>query len=142
MYDVNNHKIITPGFTEISFEQEESRVLAYVEKVLYGDVDGETVYLGSVMSYIDYQGNFLAPLYIPEIDKIFDMLSYNNDSSFKSFNMLTRRIAEGLMIDYQKKSNLVNERLEAMYNNLYTQEELDNAKTKAIILDYNTRRKK
>ena len=142
LYDVCNHKILTPSFTEISFEQEESRVLAYIEKVLYGDVDGETVYLGSVMSYIDYNGNFLTPLYIPEIDKVFETLSYNNDSTFKSFNTLTRRIAEGLMIEYKKKADLVNERLEAMYNNLYTEEELDGAKTNAKILDYNTRRKK
>lgn len=141
LYDVYNYKIITPGFTEISFEQEESRVLAFVEKALYTKEGEENIYLSSLLGYIDYDGNFITPLLEAENELEYDTRKYNYDKTFKSFNTAIQLITEALEIEYQEKSQRVNEELANLFNNPYTEEEMQLSKTKTRIIEFNNRRK-
>lgn len=134
LYSVDEAKIITPGFTDISFEEEKSRVLAFTEKSLFHkNEDGNQVYLGALLAYIDWQGRFLTPFYQPEEDLYYESINYNFDRNFKSYNLVIDRIVERLYERYQIKSNQVNANLLEMFNNIYTEEELAMpVKTKVI----------
>lgn len=134
LYSVDEAKILTPGFTEISFEEEKSRVLAYIEKVLYFiDEDGYPIKLASLLAYIDWQGRFLTPLYMPEKDMYYESISYNFDHNFKSYNLVIDSITNQLYKEYKVKTGLVTANLDAMFNNIYTEEELAmHPKTKVL----------
>lgn len=139
LYDVKDKKILTPGFTDISFEEENGRVLAFVEKDLYvKDPDNDLIYLGALLTFIDYNGNFLAPLYMPENDLFYEALSYNFDKSFKSFQYTIQQIKIALYNEYKEKNELTNEHIGNMFNNLYTEEELKQ-KGPAKIIEYKKR---
>lgn len=141
LYDVYHHEILTPGFTEISFEQNESRILAFVEKVLYAKNDGENIYLASLMAYIDYEGNFVTPLFNPENEVTYDSKIYNLDKSFKSFYNAIQLITQTFEKEYLDKSERVNEELAILFNNPYTEEEIKPTKRKTKIINFNNRRK-
>lgn len=138
LYDVRRAKILTPAFTCISFEVEKSRVLAYVEKEIYSEIDGEQVYLTSLLSFIDYEGNFIAPLYDidKEVDGYYDSIIFNYDKTFKYFNQFVKTIAEKHKIRYMEHSEHVSEVLIDMYNNLYSVEEINRKRKDAKILDF------
>lgn len=135
LYDVKNVEIITPGFTEISFEEEKSRVLAFVEKDLYTEIDGENILLTSLLGFIDYKGNFVTPLYDVEIDKEYETLSYNFDKSFKSFNRTMESITQKYRDKYFETNKHVTEVLLEMFNNLYSIPDMAK-KEPAKILEY------
>lgn len=124
LYDPNNAKILTPAFTEISFEEEEGRVLAFVEKDIYKQEDNENYYLGSMLSYIDKNGSFLTPIYVPELDNFYDARCYNNDFNFKAFQTFLQRITIKLDEIYNQKNDYVTDILGNMYSNLYSENEL------------------
>lgn len=136
LYDVKKAEIITPLFTDISFEEETGRVLAFVEKEIYGFIDGEIIYLTSLLSYIDYDGNFVTPLYDPEIDMFYESINHNLDKSFKSFNRVIDSIRTKAVNRYNDKNNHVNEVLVNMFTNLYTEEEMKPLKQPAKILEF------
>lgn len=135
LYDARNAKILTPCFTEISFEEEQSRVLAYVEKDLYANIDDENVYLTSLCSYIDYNGNFISSIYDTENDERYDARSYNFDKKFKRFNMFTKSLINDYINKYNYKQKKVTETLVEMFNDLYCTEDLK-MKEPAKILKY------
>lgn len=137
LYDVKNAKILTPLFADISFEEEESRVLAFVEKELYGEMDdGEIVYLTSLLSYIDYEGNFVAPFYDPKNDLCYDTKTYNFDKSFKSFNRFIESVTLKNLKKYQEENDHVTEVLADMFMNLYPVEEIKYEPKRAKILEF------
>jgi len=135
LYDVNQAKILTPGFTGISFEEEDSRVLAFVEKDIYTDIDGDIVYLTSLLSYIDYDGNFVAPIYDTdkEIDSYYEAISYNLDKSFKSYNRFIESVTQKHRNRYIEHSNHVTEVLADMFTNLYSVEDIKKKKLTKIL---------
>lgn len=137
LYDVKQAKILTPGFTGISFEEEKSRVLAFVEKDIFTDIDGDIVYLTSLLSYIDYEGNFVTPIYDTdkEVDSYYDAISYNFDKSFKSYNRFIESVTEKHRNRYIEHNNHVTEVLADMFTNLYSVEDIKK-KTPTKILEY------
>ena len=137
LYDVKTHTILTPSFGLISFEREKGRILAYVEKGLYTKKDDEDILLGTLVSFIDHQGNFVTPLYMPMKDLEYDSRSYNFDKSFKSFNRTIQVMIQDLEIENKGISNHIN----YMFNNPYTIEEMNSVKSNAKILDYTRRNK-
>lgn len=141
LYDIYNKKILTPGFTEISFEQQKSRILALVEKAIYTKNCDENIYLASLMAYIDYNGKFVTPLYNPEKEETYDSKMYNFDESFKSYYNAIEIITEKFEEEYFEKSERVYEQLDFLFNHPYTDEEIKLAKRKAKIIDFNSRRK-
>lgn len=138
LYDVRNAKILTPSFSCISFEKEKSRVLAYVEKELYGEIDGEMVYLTRLLSYIDYNGKFIAPLYDidKEIDGYYDAMIFNYDNSFKYFNQFIKNITEQRKNSYINHNQHITEVLMDMYNNLYSEDDVNRKRKDAKILEF------
>ena len=140
LYDVYHHKILTPGFTEISFEQEESRILAFVEKALYTKNQGKNIYLASLMAYIDYEGKLVTPLYNPEKEETYDSRIYNFDENFKSFYSAIQIITQNFEKEYFEKSERVDQELAFLFSNPYTEEEMKLAKRKTKIINFNNRR--
>lgn len=137
LYDVINAKILTPLFSDISFEEEESRVLAFVEKELYGEMDdGEIVYLTSLLSYIDYEGNFVTPFYDPKNDLCYDARTYNFDKSFKSFNRFLQSVTTKNLAKYMDDNSHVTEVLADMFTNLYSIEDIKKEPERAKILEF------
>ena len=136
LYDIRKALIITPAFDLISFETEKSRVLAYVEKGVYTIVDDEVILLASLSSFIDKDGNFLAPLYNPDADDFYDTLDFNYDKSFKHFNRVMDSIEAQLKYKFLEKRNYVEAILAQMYTNIYTEEEMKNSKCSAKILKF------
>ena len=138
LYDVRNVKILTPGFTDISFEEEQSRVLAFVEKEIYTLINGESVYLTSLLSFIDYEGNFVAPIYDTDkdVDAYYDARSYNFDKSFKSFNCFLNSVAEKHKTNYIEHREHVTDVFIDMFSNLYSVEEIKKVNKPAKILEY------
>lgn len=135
LYDARNAQILTPGFTEISFEKEKSRVLAYVEKDLYANIDNENIYLTSLCSYIDYAGNFISDIYDTKSDLIYDARSYNFDKKFKRFNTFVSMLLDDHIKKYNDKQRNVTEVLCDMFNHLYSADDLKLGKP-AKILEY------
>ena len=140
LYDVYHHKILTPTFTEISFEQEESRILAFVEKALYTKNQGKNIYLASLMAYIDYEGKLVTPLYNPEKEETYDSRIYNFDENFKSFYSAIQIITQNFEKEYFEKSERVDQELAFLFSNPYTEEEMKLAKRKTKIINFNNRR--
>lgn len=136
LYDVKKAKITTPLFTEISFEEEDSRVLAYVEKEIYADIDGERVYLTSLLSFVDYDGDFVAPLYDPEIDLFYEAINHNFDKTFKSFYRVIDSIRNTAVNRYNDKNNHVTEILANMYTNLYSVTDVKQPRKPARVLEF------
>jgi len=136
LYDVKKAQIITPLLTEISFEQEESRVLAYVEKEIYADIDDEKVYLTSLLSFIDYDGDFVTPFYDTEIDMYYETISYNFDKSFRSFRRFIDSVTQRSVDKYNEESNHVREVLADMFTNLYPVEDVKKVPKDAKILEF------
>lgn len=137
LYDPYKDKILTPSFTEISFEEEEGRVLAFVEKDIYKYEDDSSYYLGSMLSFIDKDGNFIAPIYIPELDNFYDSRCYNNDSNFKVFQTFLQRIILQLNEISENKNNYITDILGNMYSNLYSEKDLVISKGPAKIIKFN-----
>lgn len=136
LYDVKKAKITTPLFAEISFEEEEGRVLAYVEKEIYANIDDEKVYLTSLLSFIDYDGDFVAPLYEPDIDMYYDAINYNFDKNFKHFYYVLGLIEQQAINRYIDKNNHVTEVLADMYTNLYSVSDVKTLPKKAKIIEF------
>ena len=136
LYDIKKSKIITPPVTEISFEKEKSRVLAYVTKDLYGEIDGEQVYLTTIATFIDKNGNFLAPLYDMKNDIQYPALDFNNDEYFKYYHNTINLIIQSLGREYIQKRNHIDEVLADMYTNIYTMEQLKPKKVKCKIIKF------
>lgn len=136
LYDVKGAKILTPMFTEISFEEEESRVLAFVEEDIVVTVDEESIYLTSLLSYIDYEGNFVAPIYDTELDVYHDSLSYNIGKNFKSYNRFVESVTDKHKSKYLEKQDHINEVLADMFVNLYSIDEMKKDRKPAKILEY------
>lgn len=136
LYDVRNGKILTPGFTEISFEKEESRVLAFVEKDIYSEIDDNYLYLTSLLSYIDYEGNFVSSIYDTEMDVNYDARSYNFDRTFKSYYRFLDLVLNNHRKKIIEKNEHVNEVLVDMFINLYPIEEIKRVNKPAKILKY------
>lgn len=141
LYDVYNHKIITPNFSEIIFQEDSPRILAYVEKHIFKHENEENIFLGNIMSFIDYEGNFVTPIYIPEKDIEYDSRSFNFDKTFKSFNLKVKAIAYSLEMEYDLQNEKIDEYLNHLYENPYSISEMKPPKTKAKIINYNSRRK-
>lgn len=141
LYDVKNHKILTPLFTEISFEKEKGKILAYVEKELYTKKENDIIILGSLVSFIDHQGNFITPLYMPEKNQEYDARSYKFDTSFKSFNRTVQSIIQILELEYDNNTVMVTNHINYMFSNPYTEEEMNSAKRETKILNYTRRNK-
>lgn len=141
LYDVYHKKILTPGFTEISFEQQKSRILAFVEKVIYTKNQDENIYLASLMAFIDYEGKFVTPLYNPEKEETYDSKIYNFDKSFKSYYNAIQIITDMFEEEYLEKSERVEEQLAFLFDYPYTEEEIKLAKRKTKIIDFNSRRR-
>lgn len=138
LYDIKKAKIITPAFTQISFEEEKSRILAYVTKDLYGEFDDEDepVYLTTVASFIDKDGRFVAPLYDMKSDLQYSALDFNNDEYFKHYHHITNLIIQSLGREYLKERQHIDEVLANMYTNIYTEEQLKPKNNKAKILKF------
>ena len=102
-------------------------------KALYGEYNEEVIYLGSLLSYIDWEGNFVAPFYLPEKDLLYSSITYNFDKSFKSFNITINSITRQLLKEYIEKNDHVTQVLDNMFNDLYTKEEMKpNGKAKIL----------
>ena len=135
LYDVKQAKLITPYFTDISFEEEEGRVLAFVEKDICVIDDGEVIPLAGLLSYIDWDGNFVAPIYIPEKDEQYPSLLFNHSKGFSRFYAAVNELTKRLVKEYYEKDEHIDEVLTDMFNNLYTEEEV-NPKRQAKILEF------
>lgn len=142
LYDVYNHKIITPNFSEIIFQEDSPRVLAYVEKHIFKHENEDNIFLGNIMSFIDYDGNFVTPIYIPEKDIEYDARNFNFDKTFKSFNLKVEAIAYSLEMEYCLQNDKIDEHLNYLYENPYSIADMQPPKTKAKIINYNSRRKR
>lgn len=136
LYDIKKAEIITPPFSVISFEKEKGRVLAYVEKCIYAKIDDEQVMLASLSAFIDKDGKFLSQLYNPDTDDCFDTLAYNFDKTFKSFNTTIDCMRADLKDKFLSKKQYVEDTLDAMYNNIYTEEEINASKCSAKIIKF------
>ena len=124
LYDIKNAKIITPPFTEISFEEEKSRVLAYVTKDIYGEIDGELEYLTTLATFIDKDGRFLAPLYDMKNNMKYSAIDFNNDPNFRHYHHIINLIIQSLGRKLISEREHVDEVLADMFTNIYTEEEL------------------
>lgn len=136
LYDVRKAEIVTSSFNEISFEEEESRVLAFVRKDIYSNIDGDDIYLTGLFSYIDYNGNFIAPIYDVELDVYYDSRCYNFDKVFKSYNRFLGSITNNHRNKFIEKNKHIDEVLADMFVNVYSEEELRKNNQPAKILEY------
>lgn len=136
LYDIKKAKIITPAFTQISFEEEKSRVLAYATKELYGEIDGELEYLTTIATFIDKDGNFLAPLYDMKNDMQYPALDFNHDPNFRHYHHIINLIIQSLGRKYIEERDHVDAVLADMYTNIYTKEQLKPKNNKAKIMKF------
>jgi len=136
LYDIKKAKIITPPFTEISFEEEKSRVLAYVTKDVYGEIDGEMEYLTTLATFIDKEGKFLAPLYDMKNDLLYPAINFNNDPSFRHYHHIINLIIQSLGRKLISEREHVDEVLANMFTNIYTEEELKSREVKCKIIKF------
>lgn len=124
LYDPRRCEILTPAFTDLSFEEREGRVLAFVEKSLYKKEDGQQFFLGSILSYIDKDGNFLTPFYVPELNKFYESRYYNADPNFKGFRTFCGTILPKLEEIEKEKNDYITDVLQTMYSDLYDKDNL------------------
>lgn len=136
LYDVKKGKILTPLLSDISFEEEKGRVLAFIEKKLYAKIDNEQVPLISLVSFIDKEGKYLTQFYDTENEQYYDSIIYNFDSNFKGVNRLFESITAREKQIFLEKQNRVNNDIIEMFNNLYTEEEIQSGKQKAKIIKF------
>lgn len=136
LYNIKKAKIITPPFTEISFEKEKSRVLAFVTKDLYGDINGEDVYLTTIATYIDREGRFLAPLFDMKNDMQYPALDFNHDENFRHYHHIINLIIQSLRKKYIEERKHVDAVLADMFTNIYTKEQLQPKKVQCKIIKF------
>lgn len=136
LYDNKNAKILTPLLSDISFEEEKGRVLALIEKKLYAKIDDEQVELISLLSFIDKEGKYLTPFYDTENEQYYDSIIYNFDSNFKAVNRTFQSIANKEKQILIEKRERVNNDIIELFNNLYTEEEINSCKQNAKILKF------
>lgn len=119
LYDPYQCKILTPSFTDISFEEEDGRILAYVERDLATKYENEWYFLGSICSYIDKSGKFVTGIYVPEFDLCYDGRRYNDDPNFKAFNLFSESIKKKLEDDKFKREQYITDVLAGMFSEPY-----------------------
>ncbi len=93
--------------------------------------------LADIYGYIDYNGNFASPLYLPDEDEYYDASNYNIDKSFVSFNNFvdTKRL-EKEKLKSQEESQKING-LNKLLDNLYSSsEKIPGAIKKAKIIQF------
>lgn len=136
LYDPYQAKILTPSFTEISFEEEEGRILAYVERDLATKYENELYVLGSICSFIDKDGRFVTPIYVPEFDLCYDGRRYNNDFNFKAFNMFSNSIKEMLEYNKKQRDQHITDTLATIFSEPYDYNNMVISKAPAKIIEF------
>lgn len=124
LYDPYKAEILTPTFTNISFEEAESRILAYVERDLITTIDNNKYYLGSICSYIDKNGKFVTPIYVPELDLMYDARAYNTDPNFKAFNTFSNAIKSKLEKINNEKDEHIIDILTNLFQSPYAEDDM------------------
>lgn len=140
LYDVINQKLITPAFDDITFQEEKNpEVLALVERCLIvkDKENDEDIYLGSILAYINKDGKYVTPFYCPDNDTHYDTRNLNyNDYNYTQFKRIVDGIAATLYQKYLDESKRVDDILQAMYNNRYSEYEIMPEPKKGKILEF------
>lgn len=135
LYEPVEAKIITPFFTYINFDIEKKESLILFKKEIYSMQYNTN--LADIYGYIDYNGNFASPLYLPDEDEYYDASNYNIDKSFVSFNNFvdTKRLEKEKLKSQEESQKITG--LNKLLDNLYSSsEKIPGAIKKAKIIQF------
>jgi len=144
LYDVEKCALISPYFSEINFEDgDDPRVLALFEKNIYynPEENGKDILLDRIVGFIDYEGNFISPLYSEEQNEYYDSINYNHDRKFTGFNTMIDVFKYKLSKKYEEKNQRIENSIDILFNNLYSIESLKVPEQKAKIIQFDRRKK-
>lgn len=132
LYNPYQAKVLTPFFTEITFYADGERIFAYVEK----DLTIGNIILGSMCSFIDKDGKFVTPIYVPEFDLQYDARRYNTDSSFRDFALLSDSIKSKLIAAKKEKDSHVADVLANLFRTPYDEDDMTISHAPAKIIKF------